>query len=227
MALWRTCENSVLGSEKKGVNKTQMSSDVGRIYVIKNDINDKVYVGQTIHTLKMRFSQHLKKSMIDNNPYRKLYNAIRKYGKVHFFIELVEDNIPISQLNEKEIYYIEQYNSFEQGYNSTCGGDSKNIYKDEDVKRIKELISDKVPTKQIAELYGVCPQTIQRLVNSLGIKRRNLATKEYLLENINKTNYQMAEELGVDNYTITRAFKKYGIKRGKGYFWKKFVIVDI
>lgn len=193
-----------------------MSSDVGRIYVIKNDINDKVYVGQTIHTLKMRFSQHLKKSMIDNNPYRKLYNAIRKYGKEHFFIELVEDNIPISQLNEKEIYYIEQYNSFEQGYNSNYGGDSKNIYKDEDIEYIKKLIADKVPTKQIADLYGVCSQTIQRLVNSLGIKRRKLATREYLLENMHKTNYQMAEELGVNTVTITRAFNRYGIKRGKG-----------
>ena len=193
-----------------------MSSDVGRIYVIKNDINDKVYVGQTIHTLKMRFSQHLKKSSIDSNPYRKLYNAIRKYGKEHFFIELVEDNIPISQLNEKEIHYIAQYNSFEQGYNSNYGGNSKNIYKDEDVERIKELIADKVPTKQIADLYGVCSQTIQRLVNSLGIKRRKLATREYLLENMHKTNYQMAEELGVNTVTITRAFNRYGIKRGKG-----------
>lgn len=154
--------------------------------------------------------------MIDNNPYRKLYNAIRKYGKEHFFIELVEDNIPISQLNEKEIYYIEQYNSFEQGYNSNYGGDSKNIYKDEDIECIKKLIADKVPTKQIADLYGVCSQTIQRLVNSLGIKRRKLATREYLLENMHRTNYQMAEELGVNTVTITRAFNRYGIKRGKG-----------
>lgn len=193
-----------------------MSSDVGRIYVIKNDINDKVYVGQTIHTLKMRFSQHLKKSMIDNNPYRKLYNAIRKYGKEHFFIELVEDNIPISQLNEKEIHYIEQYNSFEQGYNSTCGGDSKNIYKDADIEHIKELIANRVSTKQIAYIYGVCEATIQRLVNSLGIKRRNWITKEYLLQNIDKTNYEMAKEFGVNVGTITRAFQKFRIKRGKG-----------
>ena len=52
----------------------------------------------------------------------KIYRAINKYGAEHFSIHLVEE-CPDEELNNKEIYWIGRYNSYEKGYNSTLGGE--------------------------------------------------------------------------------------------------------
>lgn len=35
----------------------------GSIYIIKNNINDKVYIGQTTNTIEERFKNHIKKNL--------------------------------------------------------------------------------------------------------------------------------------------------------------------
>ena len=52
----------------------------------------------------------------------KFYRAIRKYGEENFYIELLE-TVPIQDLNEREKYWINYYDSYNNGYNSTLGGD--------------------------------------------------------------------------------------------------------
>lgn len=193
-----------------------VKENIGRIYIIRNKVNNKVYIGQTIHTLHERFLQHTSASRVRLSPHRKLCNAIRKYGKEQFYIELLEDNISISHLNDRKIYYIEKFDSYNKGYNATTGGDGTSIYKDEDIERIKNLVEQRVPNTKIAKLFGVNVVTIQRILASLGIKRIKPITKEYLLANIHKTNDEIANEIGVNTYTITRAFRRYGIQRGKG-----------
>ena len=51
----------------------------GRIYIIKNTVNDKVYVGQTKVSLKLRFQNHL--SAARNGKDYIIGKAIRKYGE--------------------------------------------------------------------------------------------------------------------------------------------------
>ena len=51
----------------------------GIIYKITNIINNKVYIGQTVNTLKNRWCKHC-----HSNGCRMLYNAILKYGKDSF-----------------------------------------------------------------------------------------------------------------------------------------------
>lgn len=90
------------------------------IYIIKNDINNKVYIGQAIN-IKRRFQAHCKPSsaFVDNDLVAK---AIQKYGKDHFWYEILEDNI--ENYNEKERYWIEYYNSIRpNGYNIQSGGE--------------------------------------------------------------------------------------------------------
>ena len=53
----------------------------------------------------------------------KFYQALRKYGLSSFKFELLEE-CSVSELNEKEIYWINYYNTFENGYNSTLGGNN-------------------------------------------------------------------------------------------------------
>ena len=92
------------------------------VYKITNTINGKCYIGITEKTLEERFSQHLSKYR--NNSHRSLYNAMHKYGLDNFVVEVVEDNImSYSELLEKEMYYIKLYDSYNNGYNMTTGGE--------------------------------------------------------------------------------------------------------
>lgn len=100
---------------------------MGYIYKISNDINDKVYIGQTKKTINYRFKEHIRQAQYEkegNRPITYFHNAINKYGEEHFFVNQIEqcDN---ELLNEREIYWIKQYDSYNNGYNSTTGGQLK------------------------------------------------------------------------------------------------------
>lgn len=90
------------------------------IYKITNKTNGKVYIGQSID-IKKRWKQHINEAKSSRqNTY--LYNAMRKYGIDNFSFEIIEE-CDIKSLNEREIYWIKFYNSFEgEGYNMTPGG---------------------------------------------------------------------------------------------------------
>lgn len=103
------------------------------IYKITNLVNDKLYIGQTSTTLERRFRQHQVAAFTLNLKYP-LYRAMRKYGIESFTIELVEE-VAADQLNEREQFYIKQYESFAplgKGYNATRGGEG-NILLDYDL----------------------------------------------------------------------------------------------
>lgn len=94
---------------------------MGYIYKIINDINDKVYIGKTEFSIEKRFQEHIKDSK-RNYPNRPLYNAMFKYGEEHFSIELIEET---NNLEEREQYWIQYYDSYNNGYNATLGGDGR------------------------------------------------------------------------------------------------------
>lgn len=189
------------------------------IYVIKNKVNDKVYIGQTSQRVKNRFAQHMKPCTLVSRGNYKFYKAIKELGKENFYYEILEMDVPESKAKEREIYYIEKYNSYENGYNSTPGGDSRFcIYKPSDIRKLKDLYTHKTEYKCMAEIFGVHKETVKRAVLDLGLPlRANRITKEYLEKNLStKTNVEMAEEMNVHPDTISRAIKRYGFKRGKG-----------
>ncbi len=84
----------------------------------------KVYIGQTIHSLRFRKGKHSGKANCKkSNTYNtKFYKAIRKYGTNQFCWEVIYSDIIIEKLNKLEIKTIREYNSFNRGYNSTEGG---------------------------------------------------------------------------------------------------------
>lgn len=103
---------------------------IAGIYIFKNNINGKCYIGQGI-SLRKRIKHHF--SNIKTKRYDlPLYRAIEKYGLHNFTIDILESFIPnpdltndelIQNLNELEIKYIEKYQSYTNGYNCTKGGD--------------------------------------------------------------------------------------------------------
>lgn len=92
------------------------------IYKITNVLDNKVYIGQTIRTLKIRWNSHCCKSSTTTH----IARAIKKHGKENFIIEQIDSASTIEELNEKEIYWINKYNSMDQsvGYNLRSGGEN-------------------------------------------------------------------------------------------------------
>lgn len=92
----------------------------GCIYLITNLITKKVYVGLTTREPEIRWQQH---EYSGRNPKYHFHHSIKKHGWENFKPEILAENIPIEELGDLEMYYIALYDSFNNGYNSTKGGD--------------------------------------------------------------------------------------------------------
>ena len=110
------------------------------IYKITNKINGKSYIGQS-NNIQRRFSEHRTKGKES----RILVDiAIQKYGMDNFLFEIIEE-CPIDQLNERESYWIAQFNTVNNGYNFSIGGEQQSIgenngraiLNEDDVKKIR------------------------------------------------------------------------------------------
>lgn len=81
-----------------------------------------IYIGQTIHALNYRLNQHIRHLKNGSHHSPKAQNLFNKYKEVPS-IELIETiNPDINNLNDREVYWIQQYNSFNNGLNCTMGG---------------------------------------------------------------------------------------------------------
>jgi group I intron endonuclease len=140
------------------------------IYKITNKINNKIYIGQSVN-IEQRFYTHCSDALnkYDNNYF---HNAIRKYGKENFYIEIIEE-CSKEELNEKEIYWIQKYNSNNPsiGYNSSLGGEGCRIFSYE---KMQELWDNGKSTKEISELLHCSRETVA--ANLKGYK--NFSQKE-------------------------------------------------
>lgn len=103
---------------------------MGYIYKITNQINGKIYIGQTTKSIEQRWMQHEKNAK--QFPNRYLYDAMNHYGYDNFTIEVVEE-CEDCNLNNREKYWIAYFHSYylderQCGYNMTLGGDGGNTW---------------------------------------------------------------------------------------------------
>lgn len=90
------------------------------IYKITNLKTNEVYIGQSVD-VRDRWNQHCKCGLgIDTPARNKLYQSMLKYGLENFAFQLLEKCEP-SELDEREKYYIEAYNSVDFGLNTSSG----------------------------------------------------------------------------------------------------------
>lgn len=143
------------------------------IYKI-NFPNEKVYVGQT-NNLKKRILEHLGEARRGKDS--KVYRAMRKYNITKENFEILENDIASNELaDSREVYWINFYNSYKNGYNSTIGGDVGNggmfkgenspraVLTNEDVLHIRMLKSEMKYSrseiynkyKEIISISGFC-----------------------------------------------------------------------
>lgn len=119
----------------------------GYIYKITNNINKKVYIGQTTRTVEKHVQEHFTRAVYYTTKYGKdeykfihLYLAIKKYGEASFTYEQIDSALTREALNEKESYWINYYDSIKTGYNMMPGGNNKNPMNSEIVKAKHDFI---------------------------------------------------------------------------------------
>ena len=142
---------------------------MGYIYKITNKINGKVYIGQTIKTVEKRFTQHKNNSNKTYFSQIVLYKAFNKYGIENFICETIE-KVPNEELNNREKYWINYYDSYFNGYNSTLGGRLVELY-NWDVDDIIEKYQELKSARKVAKVIGCDHSTIDHILNLNGVLR--------------------------------------------------------
>lgn len=134
----------------------------GYIYIMKNKINGKKYVGQTIQEkpdirVQQHFMEAYEKNRVGYN--RCLNRGIRKYGADAFDWGVLADNIEDEdKLNLLEEYFIDIYNSkTPYGYNMNDGGRNRNSdvnveIPDDDYSDNSKVILDEISDEDVEKL---------------------------------------------------------------------------
>lgn len=126
----------------------------------------KSYIGQTICSLDKRAG----KNGINYKKCTAFYKAIQKYGFENFEREILAE-VPQNLLDEFEIKYIQIFNTYNNGYNSTIGGQ----YYDKEYKKVYQyssldghFIKEWKNTKEIANFFNSTPQVFENVLNNRG-----------------------------------------------------------
>lgn len=214
---------------------------MGYIYKITNSINDRLYIGQTQNTIAERWKGHKKSAVNSTAP---LYLAMRKYGVENFSIQVIEE-CDDELLNEREIYWIEYYDSYHNGYNATMGG--QGVIK-HSRKAILELWEQGYTEREISTIMNCTASVVvsaldvnnipreDRVKRSAVVRRQKNGTKigQYSLEGDYLATYISSGDAevhtGISQDEINRCCvmaqrERYGIiyytSSAGGYIWKR------
>ena len=200
------------------------------IYKITNNINGKIYIGQS-KSPNIRFSAHEKRK----SGSKSLQEDIKKYGIENFSHEILEYT---EDYSNRERYWISYYNSNKTGYNKSKGGEEPPVrygednfftkYSKEIVLEIKKLLlQGELTSREISKLLGVGESAVNRINNGYtwyedGCEyplRRDITKMQDniydeildLLINSNLTQKQIAEKFNIARTTVT------AINRGQNF----------
>ena len=141
------------------------------IYGIKNRINEKWYVGQSIYFPKERWRMEIAGYESHNMVISK---AIKKYGVENFDFLILEE-VEEEKLDEREIYWIENKDSYLHGYNSTRGGKSHIGYRiPYPIEEIAEYYKNnpKLSCRDVAAHFNIFHETVSSILKEFDIPIR-------------------------------------------------------
>lgn len=126
------------------------------IYKITKISNGKSYIGQS-NDIERRFKEHQQKGASSRIP---LDIAIQKYGIYAFTYEILEE-CPLNKLNEREQYWINYYDTVNNGYNCSAGGEQQSAGEnngrakltEQDVIKIRKAYAAHKRQKDVYEDY--------------------------------------------------------------------------
>lgn len=198
------------------------------IYKIINVIDKKVYIGQSIH-LSKREKEHFKDLGLNKHANRHLQYAFNEYGKENFLFEILE-HCEESELDNREIYYINLYNATNciYGYNIRDGG-ARGSFGDETKEKLmrkkmgipenivfeikKELAQGKTRI-EIKNKYNITQSAIDAIANAKTYIYINSQVNEKLKKLANENNESRNEnifQLLKDGLTISEISKQLNL----------------
>lgn len=204
------------------------------IYKITNQIEGKSYIGKSVD-IEDRWMRHKSRAFQKNDKQYNcyLYRSIRKYQLCNFTFEVVEE-CSIEDLDNKEIFYIDLYDSFykNNGYNMTRGGDGG---LKQDYEEVCELWNKGYTISDIAKEINGSRNTVKHILKvcnmnysetearQRGKKKKSYAINQYTLDGAFiktwESSKQIERELHIDHSSVIDCCNWMRRTAG-GYKWK-------
>ena len=189
----------------------------GRIYIIRNTVNDKVYIGQTHVSIKLRFQNHL--SAARRGLDYVIGKAIRKYGEDKFYVELLEECL-IEELNEREKYWIKFFKATDNrfGYNMSIGGNVVRTTKELDENLVLKMFNSGIGSYKIAKLLHVHPYKTAEVLKKYNIiygveKQKRKDEKEIIASYLSgKGTMDICRQFNADKSTVRKILLRNNVK---------------
>jgi hypothetical protein len=197
----------------------------GRIYIHKNKINGKCYVGQTTTNPKFRWG----KNGVKYKNQDKFYNAIQKYGWNNFEHIILPTVYKTKEtLDKAEIDLIKDLDSVDNGYNVSLGGKSPVFTqetRDKLSKKLKGVGNKKISVYNLQGDFMATFDSLNETMEKLELKSKGLIssvlkgdrgmyagyTFKYYEKNDDTIKYftpQKKHEKQVDQYDLNNNFIK-------------------
>jgi group I intron endonuclease len=183
------------------------------VYMAKNKINQKCYIGITKKTLEYRKLAHEKASKYNK---RKFSIALKKYGFDNFEWRVLDSASSIDELELKEVYYISKYDSVKNGYNLTSGGEIKKEYSEESKQKMKEARVE-WHTKNTNGFKGKTHKKEVRRKLSQNAIGRISPNKDKQLSDVHKNNLSKAQKEWLKNNTHPNLGKTWKHSKKRDY----------
>ena len=155
----------------------------GKIYCIRNHVNDKIYVGSTCQSLSKRMAYHRDDCMKSNRYNTLIYKMMRDLGRDNFYIELIEE-YPCENSNQLTRREGELMRELKASLNQVIAGRTRGEYKIDNYEKIKKTkaISDKKYAEKNKE-------RIKEYQNNYYLRNR-----QRILENVRNYTEEQKEE---------------------------------
>lgn len=165
---------------------------MGYIYIIKNKVNNKVYIGQTRLSVEKRFNDHLRNCKSGST---KLYTEMRELGVDKFYYDIIEE-CNNKNLNDREIFYIKEYDSINNGYNHTRGGDV-DLEEAYSIEELQDMADSGMALIDIVKETGI----------TLGFLTHHIHTNGN--GNVTGNNIKVPIDMYDENYNFITSFDSY------------------
>ncbi len=171
------------------------------IYKATCIINDKIYIGQTKNKLEQRKNEH------EYDAFHKFFethfhNSLRKYGIEKFKWSVIEECKTKIELNNREIYWINYYNSSNKkiGYNITKGGSGGDTY-------TNNPNYDDICNRKSISMLGK-NKGKDNGINKIGVKEQISNSVKLLWQNVEYRNKQIKSRKNIKRKKLTNKQKK-------------------